>query len=277
MAGSPALSAPSDGVHGQLVAGRESVVSDPGAGASHPDAEHTVNLNSDHNANFNSKSTAYTATHALPPPCPHVLVFTAPRHGSSWFVNNVENCTYSQPDGTFGTLFGRSELWVHWKWSVVADITAPAAVSWLLSECSIKIFPVAWNKHRAGAEHVVFRAHDARVPIVLLARDVRKAFRSFYISQVTDVWERNINHSVQNSQRDLRSDRLDAIANQLIDDDAPRWRAFRSKMTAHLNNTQHFLDEHAIPYDRVVYDDIVDLPSVTLPNAKCVIRNCNFA
>lgn len=49
--------------------------------------------------------------------CPHVLLFSAIRHGSTWFVDNVERCVYSRDEsgnrtGNFGKLNHYAELWV---------------------------------------------------------------------------------------------------------------------------------------------------------------------
>lgn len=210
------------------------------------------------------------------PACGHMLVFTGPRHGSTWFVNNIENCSYSQPDGTFGDLFGHSELWVDRKKGFVSDLTVNEAVEWLQSNTSLKMFPVAWNKRQPFASQLVLNAHSERVPIVLLARDVRNAFRSMLVSTETGRWKENAVHS-QNPQRhqdDL--DEFDSVVDNLIQNNDPKWRYFKSKMTSHLNAARDFLNRKRIPYDLVTYDEFVDIESVVLPNANCVIRNCNF-
>lgn len=215
------------------------------------------------------------------PGCGHVLVFTGPRHGSTWFLNNVENCTYTNSDGTFGKLHDYSELWVPRPFSNVMNMSVADAQDWIVHNVSLKIFPWPWRNRPEDAKQILLHAVKHGVPIVLLERDVYQAYRSIMLALRTKRWDdnaRRTGNGVDTALSDKEDlNKVDEMVDEMVKSGNRNWIQFKEDMDTHLEAVSEFLMQEHLAYDRVNYDDIVDIPSITLTNARCVIRNCNFA
>lgn len=215
------------------------------------------------------------------PACGHVLVFTGPRHGSTWFLNNVENCTYSNSDGTFGKLHDYSELWVPRPFSNVMNMSVADAQDWIVHNVSLKIFPWPWRNRPEDAKQILLHAVKHGIPIVLLERDVYQAYRSIMLALRTKRWDdnaRRTGNGVDTALSDKEDlNKVDEMVDEMVKSGNRNWIQFKEDMDTHLEAVSEFLMQQHLSYDRVNYDDIVDIPSITLTNAQCVIRNCNFA
>lgn len=209
------------------------------------------------------------------PFCGRSLVFTGPRHGSTWFVNNIENCSYSQQDGTFGTLHEHSELWIQGRNSKVANLSLYEAEQYIIHNGSLKLFPWPWSTRAQDSKSLVNHCAKHNVPLILLERDVRHAFRSMIVAITTERW--NANKILEKEHPDpFEADRAVLLANKMINSGHRQWKNFESRMTQHAVSVAKFLASNNFPYDRVIYDSFVKSDSIFLPNANCKIRNCNF-
>lgn len=205
------------------------------------------------------------------PLCSRILLFTGPRHGSTWFLNNAERCRYSLGDGTFGALHDESELWVPRDESSVLNISLPAAQQWLLHNTSLKIFPWVWRTRQNDVEKLINFSKNHQIPFVLLRRNVTKAFESIVVAQRTKEWNRNAYASVE------EIDDRDHVMTTLSPKEEIQWKQFRKFIETSMDSMANFFRVHRIPIDEFFYDDVVSKPSVSLYHARtpCVIRNCN--
>lgn len=208
------------------------------------------------------------------PYCGHSLVVTGPRHGSTWFVNNIENCSFSHPDGTFGTLHDQSELWIQRPYSKVANLSVERVEHYVAHNVSLKMFPYPWRTRQHDAKRLLLYCIKHNIPVILLQRDVRHAFQSMVIAKKTNRWNDNAKSSVNSNSNQTRI--IVQSVNNMIASAHKEWTQFEKHMNLHHESVSAFLDLHNLPYDRVIYDHIVNKLHVELQNAQCRIRNCNY-
>lgn len=145
----------------------------------------------------------------------------------------------------------------------------------------MKIFPWPWRNRPDDAKQILQHAVKHNVPVVLLERDVYQAYRSIMLALRTKRWDDNARRTgtgVDTATTDKDDlDQVDEMVEQMVKSGNRNWIQFKEDMDTHLEAVSEFMDLHHLPYDRVNYDEIVEIPSITLANARCVIRNCNFA
>lgn len=208
------------------------------------------------------------------PYCGHSLVISGPRHGSTWFLNNIENCTYSQPDGTFGTLHDESELWIPRPNSKVLNITISEAEHYIIHNVSLKMFPWPWRTYQNNSRRLLHHCKRHKIPIILLQRDPLQAFRSMIIAEVTNNWNKN---TIQNYQyKEDHTDHFERLIKKHMEGREKDWKKFHFHIKQHVASVHAYLDLHKLPHDLVSYEKLINLKIIYLPNAGCKIQNCNF-
>lgn len=209
------------------------------------------------------------------PYCGHSLVIAGPRHGSTWLVNNIENCSYSQSDGTFGNLHDKSELWIPRPQNLVSNISVYQAEKYISHNSSLKLFPWPWRAFKNDSERLLQYCVKHKIPIVLLGRDVRQAFRSMVLARETNRWnDNNIRNTlIFNSSLIENVEQTVAEKIKLRTND---WVTFNSQMKQHALSVANYLDKNNFSFDRVAYDSFVKEKEIVLPNSHCKIRNCNY-
>lgn len=205
--------------------------------------------------------------------CPHVLLFTAVRHGSTWLVDNVEHCAYSRDaagvrTGSFGTLNRLAELWVAAQKGPLVDVSADRVPAYVVHNHSVKIFPFVWTSRSDEVRGIVRAVADARVPIVLLTRDERKVYQSLLTALESNVWNADTNGTAKHDAVDRP--RLSALENS-------KAQAYYARLKKYFAAVRFYLDKQRLVYDQLDYDNVLQLRSIPLQNAACVIHNCNFA
>lgn len=208
--------------------------------------------------------------------CGHVLLFTSPRHGSTWFLDNVEKCRFSRKfGGTFGNLNSLTEMWNQGQFGPVRNLTAPQAVNYLLSNLSLKIFPGPYSERRDVAIQLVEQLGQSNnniIPVVILKRAVNDVYRSLSMAQKTGTWNRNNQALKKDSIDDEKDDgdeRLNVQEQRMVlpHDD------FMSEFFAQVPED---LENRGIRYDTLDYEDIKERQWIMLPKNGCYVRNCNF-
>lgn len=223
--------------------------------------------------NVNNMATAGSDTSAIPY-CGHSLVVAGPRHGSTWFVNNIENCSYSQADGTFGTLHDESELWLQRPHSMVANLSVSQAEKYISQNSSLKLFPWPWRTFRKDSQRLLQYCVKQKIPVILLERDVHRAFRSMVLAKETNRWNDN-NVQSSSSSDSILVERVEQMVAEKIEFRSRDWVTFESQMKHHALSVASYLDKHNLPFDRVAYDMFVKAEHIVLPSSQCKIRNCN--
>lgn len=215
--------------------------------------------------------------------CGHILLLSHPRQGSTWFLDCVEGCAFSNRyNGTFGKLNAFSELWnVAQKGGPLTNISATLAVEFLTSVMSLKIFSTPWEVYPHGVRQVVLNASKRGIPIVILNRRPRDAYLSFERARARNLWNENT-YSPSGSDFDSvegKDFNLDSSQNDVINEkkllNSESFRNFKEFRMKHYERVQAFLKKENIPYDEVDYDDIKAQPTIVLPVANCIVCNCN--
>lgn len=195
-------------------------------------------------------------------PCSHVVLFSAPRHGSTWFIDSVEGCSFTRANnGTFGTLNAQTEIWNGGQFGVVRNISKGDAVHYVVHNMSLKFFPTPWKVRQNDAMAVIDGAHQQAVPFVMLTRRIENAFKSLVVARETRVWNRVADNS---------SESIDVAL------DEEEFADYNLFISTHFDSARHYLESRAIPYDSFDYDVIKSLRWIILPKSRCYVPNCNF-
>lgn len=195
-------------------------------------------------------------------PCSHIVLFSAPRHGSTWFIDSVEQCSFTLANnGTFGSLNSQTEIWNGGQNGVVRDMSTEDAVHYVVHNMSLKLFPTPWKVHRQEAVSIIERAHERGIPIVMLTRQPESALKSLLVAKETRVWNRVANSSSDSVQLSVEEE-------ELLD--------YQNVISKHFDSARQYLESHSIPYDSFDYDVVKSMPQIDLPNSRCFVRNCNY-
>lgn len=124
------------------------------------------------------------------PMCKPIFLITAPRHGSTWLLDSVENCRFRREgtkNGTFDRVNTRVELWNTFQKGIATNKPAANVIPYIVSTVSLKLFPVAWGKRRKDAYKVLVDTINAKNVAVVDA-----AVMSYVLAWNIRHWHRNM-------------------------------------------------------------------------------------
>lgn len=197
--------------------------------------------------------------------CGHMILFSAPRHGSTWFIDCVEKCLFSEANEgkSFGNLNFYSELWNPGQPGPLLNLSVDGAVEYLQKNASVKLFPSAVFQNRNDSIELTSRSYANGVPIVLLTRSPDAASKSNSIAKERGIWNTNLKRSAEEYEQSVRlKSTIKADPN------------FISRVTNHFRLVEEILREKDFAFDTVDYDDIKNLEYIELPINNCYVRNC---
>lgn len=216
-------------------------------------------------SNSNSNKTMASDTDTPPDdfkPCSHIVLFSAPRHGSTWFIDSVEGCSFTRANnGTFGGLNSKTELWNGGQDGIVRNMSIGDAIQYVVNNMSLKLFPSPLKFRRDDASAVIDGARLHNVPFVMLTRKPESALKSLLVAKETHVWNRVANTSSASIDLSVEDEEL---------------TEYRNVITKHFNSARNLLESKGISYDSVDYDVVKNDPWIKLPKSLCYVRNCNF-
>lgn len=208
-----------------------------------------------------ASASARNFTQPTLPLCKHVMLFSAPRHGSTWLVDSIEGCRFRK-DGVFYQAIQNSELWTP-RHKLLSNVTVGGALNHLRFQCSVKMFPSTF-RHLDDVHRLVVQAKRHQVPMVVLLRNPKSVFLSFKRAREHKVWNR-----VASSDAQIQAD-------ESIDEESEMFRTFEKKRQSHFEMIFEMIRRFRLKVDMFEYEDIKDLPFIVAENNACYIRNCNF-
>lgn len=201
-------------------------------------------------------------------PCHHIILFSAARHGSTWFVDCVENCTFTDANnGTFGKLNSATELWDRGQNRPGSFMSTDDAVNYVRFNMSVKIFPAAFKQQPHVISGFIKRNRKLGTPFVVLTRRIDASYRSYTTAIRASVWNRNSHGEVRNQPVTVRE-----AANISVES----WNSYNTRIPNYFKEVTRALDANGVTYDTIDYDDIKKAEWIMLPKNNCYIRNCNF-
>lgn len=225
-----------------------------------PDEEENTKKNVDANE-------ASTSPPADMEQCGRTILFTGPRHGSTWFLDCVENCSFSIANNgeSFGDLNFVSELWNNGQPGPIVNISVDNAIKYVQHNLSVKLFPTPFRKRNDQVMQLVQASYQNGIKMVLLTRKPEAASKSFAIAKDGGIWNAN-SMGKQTSNND--SVKIDLPDGQR--------EGFINMIKNHYKLVDQKLTEYRIPYDTLDYDDIKLQKYIILPNNRCYVRSCNY-
>lgn len=203
------------------------------------------------------------------PVCPHILLFTAPRHGSTWLIDSAERCRYSNSSAKFGErTYSRdtnpnSELWNKPQNGPLRNISAQGAAEYLHKNGSIKIFPVVVSKYADGLKQIVEIVKN-RLPVIVLTRRLDHAHGSLVTAMESKAWNILSNRGTVGEERGA-------------DEDDPHYKAYRRRIGNFFEEVRRILNESDVHMvDEFDYDDVKSQEFIEARSSGCYIHNCNF-
>lgn len=204
--------------------------------------------------------------------CGHVLLFTAPRHGSTWFVDCVEKCAFTiANNGTFGHLNKYTELWNGGQDGPVLTISPEDAAEYVHENISLKVFPAPLRNFGEDVEKLTDIAYQKyNVPLVLLTRSLEDAFKSLATAQQQKVWNANTNMS-NDAVASMR-----AVETNQVEIDEKQDEVFHRFVQLHYDTVRKMLNEKQYRFDELDYDAIRKAKYFVLEKNQCYINSCNY-
>lgn len=248
--------------------------SDPDGDAPKDDSEPDFETSS---ATPSSPSSASTSQKL--PRCPHAILFSAPRHGSTWFINSLERCRYSQKDENGAERYNRyvnrnSELWVPAQPGPVLNISARGAAQYVKKNNSIKIFPMAVIQYLDGVRTLLAEAKRMNLPVIVLTRQMSDAYGSLQAAKDSGIWNRNAPKAASPLNR---LQQLEQQQKRLETESSPEFDKFRDRLDRFFTQARRLLEEVGIAnYDELDYDTIREMRLIRAEKNGCYIANCNF-
>lgn len=194
--------------------------------------------------------------------CSHIVLFSAARHGSTWFIDSVEGCTFTRGNsGTYGSLNAQTEIWNSGQDGIVLNMSVEDAVHYVAHNMSLKFFPSPMKFRQDDAAAVIHGAHQHNIPFVMLTRKPESAFKSLLVARETNVWNSVSNRSPESVELPLED---------------KEFIVYRKSISRHFESARNILESKGIPYDVFDYDVVKTVPWIILPKSLCYIRNCNF-
>lgn len=221
-------------------------------------------------------------TPSSPPPrdaplCAHIVLLTAARHGSTWFVDSADNCRYSShipvQDSTddavepkeekeekySSEVFSLSELWsVHE--GPLKTIEPTSAAEYVEVNGSVKLLPPHAVKSPLRVLSFFEAVREREAPVVILRRDLADSWASLIEAEETGNW------AVIRRRRRRRTRRR-------VEEG---WEEYKADMKEYFEEGKGLLREVGLKFDELWYEDVVGQERIWLEKAACYVRNCNF-
>lgn len=204
--------------------------------------------------------------------CGHVLLFTAPRHGSTWFVDCVEKCAFTiANNGTFGHLNKYTELWNGGQDGPVLSISPEDAAEYVHENISLKVFPAPLRNFGEDVEKLTDIAYQKyNVPLVLLTRSLEDAYKSLATAEQQKVWNANTNMS-NDAVASMR-----AVEISQVEIDEKKDEVFQRFVQLHYDTVRKMLNEKQYMFDELDYDALRASKYFVLEKNQCYIKSCNY-
>jgi len=191
------------------------------------------------------------------PQCGHSVLFSSMRHGSTWLMNSIEHCQFS--DGlSYGDANKHTELWRHGASWPLSDVTVSEASEYAEINCSLKIFPFAFKKDvRSFIEDIIRRG----LPILVLQRDPAAVFESLKVARESGKWNK-----VRLPDK-----------SRTVEVNATSLQAEKARLARYFTKSFTLLKDLGAPkVDAFMFEDIHELEYIVARNNGCYIHNCNF-
>lgn len=212
------------------------------------------------------------------PQCPRLVLLSAPRHGSTWFLNSVEQCRFSETSTvngsqvtSYGSFNSLTELWnPAQKSSQLRNISAYDAAQYVRQNVSIKLFPISvMNIPRL--EMFLNEANKRGVRFVALKRIPREAFKSWVQAALSAKWN---THSKGRTKRTIITDedmKEYMKKSDLTEGAYVRW------IESNFAIYEKVLNGLGMHFDVLWYEEIQDRKYIEVGGADgCHVRNCNY-
>lgn len=197
--------------------------------------------------------------------CPHSIILSSQRHGSTWVVNCLDNCTYSNPETShfIKKVFVSSELWI-WPTGPLATIAPESAVEYVKKNGTIKVFQQSLENRTEQVTELLRHARIRNVPVFFLRRNLRDAYASKLVAKKNWDWR----HSVKDQGDGDRS------SQQFVNTDNNYVR-YRGQMKLYFEKLARIAgDVPTIWYEDIVHKEWFFVPKV-LNGQGCWIRDCS--
>jgi len=196
------------------------------------------------------------------PQCERMIVFSAPRHGSTWLIDCIGRCKYS--DGkTYGHTNFYAETWNPGLVGPLQDIGMEDAVKYVERNGSIKLFPMSFRRKPGGPEFVITKASKRGIPVVILTRNESDSFQSWKYAKETADW--------------IQVRPEGNPGNKTVDENDESFKSFSSNLKSYFEKVRLLLQEAgATIVDEFAYEEIKDQEFIVAKNSGCYIHNCNF-
>lgn len=201
-----------------------------------------------------------------PRKCPHVVLFSSARHGSTWFIDSVERCRFSRSgerkeDEPFATsVFRETEPWKHVR-SELYNMTGGDVARYVVKNSSIKVFSSTLDANPQGVRNLIRTGAEMGLPFVILRRKPEETYRSLRVAKESGVW-----NGVGNVTLSL---------GDVMKEDG--FLKYQNGLQRYYGEIERLLREGGVTtIDSVDYDDIRQLKYIRLQRNDCYVRNCNF-
>lgn len=209
--------------------------------------------------------------------CPHVILFTQARHGSSWLLDSVERCRFSRTEQVEPGIFGKrvyldTELWHVYdesKSGRLHSLSPDEVIEYVQRNCSVKIFPPAL-KSKGHLIRQLMRAGRGLVPFLILTRDLKDAYLSYKEAKRSGNWAR-VRRQNQLGQVKKNHMRLHSKAKNETE-----YHEFAQWTSAFFRDIRSLLAEEQVPFDEYDYDVVKEQRWLFVKGFNCYIRSCNF-
>lgn len=225
--------------------------------------------------------------------CGHVILFSAPRHGSTWFLDCVENCTFTMSnDGTFGKLNEMTELWNHGQKGPVDHISLDGAIDYVQRNISVKLFPFPLKLNEDNATRLIEQSSRNGISLVVLTRRYTEAYRSHLEARESMEWNTNLaasknksgeeDHDMNTSVRtvvDGEGRPVDVSDGKSGDNQPEEFMSldvYKEFLHWHFVRAYQILDNLSLLYDVLDYDVVRKQKWIVLSKQNCYVYNCNF-
>lgn len=189
------------------------------------------------------------------PRCNHIVLVSARRHGSTWFISNAENCL--SVNGSYGDLIRTTEIWHHGR---VKEITLENAIDLAWRQTSVKIFPNALYNHRKRVRKFLEAMRNLQVPVFVLTRNLENSFASLQDAKKTNLW--NLDNGGAVVHRESRAGK--------------EFFAYKNRMQAYFEDMKTLMNDVGVAWDEVQYETILSQRVILGRRVRCYVRNCNF-